>query len=436
MGVGRANPTGIKESLWKMVVDELRNELEKSLVETWMLPLKIQVINDDSIVITAPNQFFADFVQANFADRIASAFKKLGVNKKLVFRADERELSAIQMRIKKANLNPELTFDNFIGGISNSYAKKWAEFVARRPDGYINPLFIYGATGLGKTHLLNAIGNYVLRKYPDKEVYYLTAEKFVEMVVASVRKKQIDRLRDFFKKIDLLLFDDFHELKGKPFMQREFLNVLKSMIESNKQLIISSRYSVDSMKWLNDGIRSRIRAGMVAYISSPDFDLKLHLIERIAEEFGLNLSPEQAEFLARHIGNDNRQIRGALVRISAFSSFLDRPISMNDITEVVSDLIQKKELFVDDVLKSVSKSFRIPISEIKGSTRRPSAVAARQASAILMRECLKMSLKEIGFHLNRSHSTIVYSIKRAKERLKNDKTFSRLFKKAKNILLK
>ncbi len=433
----RGSSTPIEKTLWQQIIEVVKQQIPAASVDAWLSPLEPQLSSEKLLILYAPDSFFADFVQQNFARAIKKAVRQLGLEIEIKFASLKKTSSPEQVRAQKANLSPTFTFDSFITGISNEYARKWAGYVARRPDGSINPLFIYGKTGLGKTHLLHAIGNYIIKKFSDKNVYYLKSGKFVEMVVAAVQKKQISKLRESLRKIDVLLFDDFQDLNGKPFMQREFMNLMDDFITNQKQVVIASRYALNSIKWLSDALKSRLNAGMVVYISNPDFELKFQMVERTAEELDLSLSPEQIEFLARHLGNDNRQIRGAIARIAARKSFMDNePLTIDLIRDLISDLIEAREIFVDDVLKSVSKSFRIPVQEIKGKTRRPSAVAARQAAALLMRKILQLSLKEIGLNLNRSHSTIVHAIKKAQKRLETDKTFRRMFKSAAERLKK
>ncbi len=425
-----------KTAIWQTIIEELKSSVESRLIEVWIQPLEAEMADPSTLLLYAPDQFFAEFVQMHFQERIKEAIERMGLSLKVKIKSkSENELEQIfEEKVKKSGLLRNLTFENFMKSSSNEYALKWSKFVASYP-GRINPLFIVGGTGLGKTHLLNAIGIQALKADTNRRILYLTAGRFVDMVARAVQKRQISKLREFLGNIDILLFDDFHDLKRKPFMIREFLNILKSMIPAGKQVVIASRYSLQSMRWLDTSIKSRIQSGVVAYINRADFELRYKIIANYADEFGITLPEDEIEFLARNLKGDNRKIRGAIARIAAFQSLSDNPLSTKDIRHVLSDMLQEPELFVDDVFKSVSKSFRIPVSEIKGKTRRPSAVAARQAVTLILRDTLKLSLKEIGQHINRSHSTVIYTIKNARKRLKSDKTFKSMFTHAVNSLM-
>ncbi len=422
-------------SVWNSIKQRLKKYLPDEVIETWISPIEPNMPSPEKLELWVSGQFFAEFIENNYLAQIKEAVKSLNLNISVEVKSSSPQKAHLEFnkKLKKANLNNELTFENFARSSSNDYAIKWAKYVASFP-GRINPLFIYGGTGNGKTHLINAIGVQFLKNRPQSFPLYINSEKFVEIVARAVQRKEISRLRDFFKKVDLLLFDDFHNLKRKPFMLREFLNILKEMIPNQKQIVIASRYPVQSMKWLDDSIKSRIQAGMVIYMPRADYELRVQLIKIYAKEFEITLSEENIKLLARNLKGENRKIRGAIARIAAYSSFMDDELSSETIQNLLSDMLQEPEIFVDDVFKSVSKSFRIPISEIKGETKRPSAVAARQAVVLILRETLKLSLKEIGDTINRSHSTVIYTLKKAKTRLNKDNTFKKLYLKALNAL--
>ncbi len=410
--------------LWAEILEVLKTMLTAQSFEAWFSHTKAKSFENNILTVEAPDEFYIEQIKHRFADKIEAALKKLNLEIKVEFTAEGAEPPLDpEHTARKANLSPSLTFNNFAVGRSNDFAYRMAMFVANKPGKRFNPLFIWGKTGTGKTHLLHAIGNFAISKFKNCKVLYVTAEGFTNEMIRALKRNEMQGFKSKFRNLDILIIDDFQFLRGKSLIQLEMLYTIDTLVFSKRQIIIAADRPPQAMKWLDERLRSRLQGGLVAKISTPDLETKVKLIKIISEEFDLELSSEILELLARGLKVNNRELRGAIARLAAFASVYDDPLTPENVNYVLKDLLELGEIHVDDLLKCVSKTCRITVQEIIGSTRRPSAVFARQLAAYVMRKYMNMSLVEIGEVLNRKHSTVVHMLKKAESNLSNNQVF-------------
>lgn len=326
-----------------------------------------------------------------------------------------------------SGLNDKYTFSNFIVGNSNQLAHAASQAVASRTAVY-NPLFIYGGSGLGKTHLLNAIGNYMLAQNPRLNVVYLSSEKFTNEFIDALRTDSIGQFHRRYRNTDALLIDDIHFLGGRERTQEEFFFTFNTLYEADKQIVISSDKIPKHIPDLEDRLRSRFEGGLFADIVPPDQETKVAILEKKAEEENISLDTEVAFYLASHHESNIRVLEGYLSRLGAYSALYKRPITMEMAQELLDQLIEsdKRQISIDQILKVAGSYFNVKVSDLKSSKKQQAIAMPRQVAMSLARKLTSLSTIEIGQHIGgRDHSTVIHACKKVKNRMKDDKDFAR-----------
>jgi len=432
--------------LWDDTLAHLELNLSPQHFATWIKPLKLVKIEQDMVYLEVPNRFVLDWVKENYSKLIQKILSELSaVSYRLQFsvtgqardnlpkhnRFTEKTESPaadnpkilVNNHTADINLNRKYTFEEFVSGSSNQFAYAAAMAVANNPATTYNPLFIYGGVGLGKTHLVNAIGNAILKKSPQMRICYYTSEKFMNELINSLRYNRMDEFRNKFRSMDVLLIDDIQFIAGKERTQEEFFHTFNALYESHKQIIVTSDKFPKDIPGLEERLRSRFEWGLIADIQPPDVETKLAILKMKAEQNSIKLPEDVALFLANSVCNNVRELEGYLIRIGAYASLTAIPVSLEMTRDVLKDILieRNRELSVEEILKRVSSHFNIKISDIKSAKRLKAVVLPRQIAMYLSRQLTSSSYPEIGERFGgKDHSTIIHAIRKIDKLMEED----------------
>jgi chromosomal replication initiator protein len=430
--------------LWDDTLAHLELNLSPQHFSTWIKPLKLVKIEQDMVYLEVPNRFVLDWVKDNYSKMIQKILSELSaVSYRIQFNVSGQAKDALPKKeaheslpdtkkrekpkstphLTDINLNRKYTFEEFVSGSSNQFAYAAAMAVANNPATTYNPLFIYGGVGLGKTHLVNAIGNAIHKKSPQVRISYYTSEKFMNELINSLRYNRMDEYRNKFRSMDVLLIDDIQFIAGKERTQEEFFHTFNALYESHKQIIVTSDKFPKDIPGLEERLRSRFEWGLIADIQPPDVETKLAILNMKAEQNSIKLPEEVALFLANSVCSNVRELEGYLIRIGAYASLTATPVSLEMAREVLKDILveRNRELTVDEILKKVSSHFNIKISDIKSAKRLKAVVMPRQIAMYLSRQLTSSSYPEIGERFGgKDHSTIIHAIRKIEKLLEED----------------
>jgi len=430
------------ENLWNKVIDSLKERVGQQNFDIWIKPISLISINEDGVALEVPNRFFKEWINEHYSPQIQEvlfAFTEKRYHLQLRIRSEKMEKKDFVFPLEKRErnevhrfeppFNPKYTFDNFVVGASNQFANAACLAVANLPAKNYNPLFIYGGVGLGKTHLLNAIGNQIIqhRILPDlKKICYLSSEEFTNELINSIRYEKMDEFRNKFRKMDILLIDDIQFISGKERTQAEFFHTFNSLYEARKQIVVTSDKFPKDIPNFEERLRSRFEWGLIADIQPPDVETKVTILKKKAEMENIPLSNEVAFFVASQIDSNIRVLEGSLIRIGAFASLTKTPIDIQTAKEVLKHIIKPKEdlISIDSIQKVVSNFFNIKISDLKVKRKYKGNVLPRQIAMYLCRKLTNASLLEIGEKFGgKDHSTVIHSIKKVEEKISKDGSF-------------
>jgi len=431
--------------LWDDTLAHLELNLSPQHFSTWIKPLKLVKIEQDMVYLEVPNRFVLDWVKENYSKLIQKNLSDLSaVNYRLHFDVSNQAIVEIpkitpvvdtpvavvanknivnKTNSADLNLNRKYTFEEFVAGSSNQFAYAAAMAVANNPATTYNPLFIYGGVGLGKTHLVNAIGNAILKKSPQMRICYYTSEKFMNELINSLRYNRMDEFRNKFRSMDVLLIDDIQFIAGKERTQEEFFHTFNALYDSHKQIIVTSDKFPKDIPGLEERLRSRFEWGLIADIQAPDVETKMAILKMKAEQNSINLPEDVAQFLANSICNNVRELEGYLIRIGAYASLTSVPISLEMARDVLKDILieRNRELTVEEIVKKVSLHFNIKISDIKSAKRLKAVVLPRQIAMYISRQLTSSSYPEIGDRFGgKDHSTIIHAIRKIEKLMEED----------------
>ena len=319
--------------------------------------------------------------------------------------------------------NNDYTFENYVVGPSNNFAYSAAQSIAEKPSHEFNPFFIYGPSGIGKTHLLYAIANRILEKYPNKVILYVKSEEFTNALVDSLKEGTMSVFRQKYRNVDVLLIDDIQFIGGKKFPQEEFFNTFNVLFENHKQIILTSDRSPSEMSTLTDRLRARFKSGLIQDIQPPDYGLRLAILRKKSENAGLRLSDEILEFLADKLHSNIREIEGVIKKLSAMSFLNGIEINMNTVKENVADFLHEEEpakMVVSKVISETAKKFDVTVEEILGRKRDKQIQTARNVSMYIIRSITNLSLPEIGVMFERTHPSVKSNISTVKKNIETD----------------
>jgi chromosomal replication initiator protein len=423
----------VKETLWKKCLEKIEKQILPENYTTWFSPTYPRAFDDGLMTIAVPNQFYRKCLIENYRDLIETTLKSVTEKPILVDFCIESEIFFQMERgkeFKKApiiesvnnasppapsSINPRYNFSNFVVGSSNQFAHAAALAVATQPAIAYNPLFLYGAVGLGKTHLLHAVGNKIIANNPGSRVRYISAESFTVELIESIKRDKMPIFRKKFRPLDVLLVDDIQFIAGKERTQEEFFYTFNALYESHKQLILSSdRYPKDIHN-MEERLRSRFESGLVADIKAPDLETKVAILYKKADIHKKEIPQDAAIFIASNIKSNIRELEGFLLRVIAFSSFTHRKLDLELTQEVLKDFTLDKtiQFTIPNIIKVVAGYYGIKVSDIKSKRRTRDISQPRQIAMFLCREHTKSSLPEIGRQFGgKDHTTVIFSHKK------------------------
>ncbi len=419
------------ESLWEKVLESLRAQLSRPAYETWLKATRALSLSESLLLVGVPNEFARDWLQTRLYSLIRSTLSiARGEDTEVEFQVVPlaRKSSAAQVLQERAPssrpaFNPRYTFSSFVVGNSNRFAHAASLAVAEAPGRSYNPLFIYGGVGLGKTHLLQAIGNHVLSKSPPLRVYYISSERFTNEVINSIRDHRMVEFRERYRTTDALLIDDIQFIAGKESTQEEFFHTFNALHEANKQIIISSDRPPREIPTLEDRLRSRFEWGLIADIQAPDFETRTAILKKKTEAEELFVPEEVLEYIAGNITSNIRELEGALIRLSAYASLYNKEIELPMAMSVLRDIIPVAErpISILEIQRAVATYFQISSEEMTAKKRSRDVSYPRQIAMYLSRELTDSSLPQIGESFGgRDHTTVLYACEKVRAELEAD----------------
>ena len=429
------------KQVWRAALGELQVSLSPANFETWLRDTALVEVDDRRFVVAAPNGFAKDWLESRYRSLISQTLARIvgyGVHVEFEVRPVSAEATdeppAQPVRVEAArvggeggasNLNPRYTFANFIVGSANRLAHAASLSVAERPGHAYNPLFLYGGVGLGKTHLMHAVGNQVVARFPRKKVVYASSEKFTNEFITSIQQGRVDEFRARYRKIDVLLIDDIQFIADKERTQEEFFHTFNSIHEDAKQIVLSSDRPPKQIITLEERLRSRFEWGLIADLTPPDLETRIAILRSKAENQTAPISSEVIEFIARKIVSNIRELEGALNRIVAWANLNAAAITIELAQAVLSNVLynpRRRTVTPERVVRVVSDYYGVDLETIRGQKRDRAIVVPRQIAMYLMREETDVSLLRIGAELGgRDHSTVLHACdKIGRESQEND----------------
>ena len=441
------------DSLWPSLAAELKKELPAQQFDTWIKPLRAER-RGEQLLLLAPNHHVLRWVRTNLLTKIESRIERvagtrLDVNLVLDEKPSETEIvvpepvpvttaPAERPARDEHRLNPGFTFSNFVNGKANQIARAAAIQVAENPGTAYNPLFIYGGTGLGKTHLLQAIGTEVLKRNPKAKVRYIHAEQFVADVVRAYQHKSFDSLKRYYRSLDLFLIDDVQFFVGKSRSQEEFFYTFNALFEAHKQVAITSDCFPKEMTGIEERLISRFGWGLTVAVEPPELEMRVAILLKKAENDGVRLDENVAFFIAKHIRSNVRELEGALKRVLAYCRFNNQTVSVATAREALKDLLAvlNRQVSIENIQKTVADYFKIKVSEMYSKKRFRSVARPRQVAMALAKELTQQSLPEIGEAFGgRDHTTVLHACRKTAELRETDQEFARDYAQLQQILL-
>lgn len=409
--------------IWDETLKLIKTELTEVSYNTWLKSLEPISIKGKTIILGVPNDFNKGILETRYMTLITNAIKQITSQdfkiefvipgsddfNKLTKNNDIKENNFFEA----PNLNPKYVFDTFVIGNSNRFAHAASLAVAETPAKAYNPLFIYGGVGLGKTHLMHAIGHYTLSQNPNTKVVYVSSEKFTNELINSIKDDKNEEFRNKYRTVDVLLIDDIQFIAGKERTQEEFFHTFNALYEANKQLIISSDRPPKEIPTLEDRLRSRFEWGLITDIQAPDFETRIAILRKKAELENIDIDNEVLHFIAKKIKSNIRELEGALIRISAYSSLTNKEVSIDLANEALKDIISSskpRQITVSYIKEVIAQQFNVKVEDLDSKRRTRSITYPRQIAMYLTRELTDLSLPKIGEEFGgRDHTTVIHA---------------------------
>lgn len=427
------------KKLWDKTLDIIKSELSEVSFNTWIKSCEPMSISSDTLKISVPNSFTQDILDKRYKDLVANSIKAVcsklykidfvimsdAYDKENNKNSSNQPSKAIVVNDEMSStLNPKYTFNSFVIGNSNRFAHAASLAVAESPAKAYNPLFIYGGVGLGKTHLMHAIGHYILDGNPGAKVVYVSSEKFTNELINAIKDDKNEEFRNKYRNVDILLIDDIQFIAGKERTQEEFFHTFNALHDANKQIILSSDRPPKEIPTLEDRLRSRFEWGLIADIQVPDFETRMAILKKKADVENLNVANEVMGYIATKIKSNIRELEGALIRIIAYSSLTNREVTVDLASEALKDIISKKQgkhVTIDSIQDVVSSYFNLRVEDLKSQRRTRNVAYPRQIAMYLSRKLTDMSLPKIGEEFGgRDHTTVIHAYEKISENLQTD----------------
>jgi chromosomal replication initiator protein len=422
-----------QHTIWQNVLDYIRQSITDVEYNTWFVKIRPLGVYNGVLELGVPTSFAGEWIKKHYTETIQEALLQLGAQTPR-FELKVTPGNPVQEDIfsaapepgktpdPRSRLNSKYTFENFVVGPNNSMAHAAAVAVAESPGRAYNPLFIYGGVGLGKTHLMHAVGHSVASRFPQLKIEYISTETFTNELIEAIQKDRMTEFRDRYRSVDLLLVDDIQFIAGKERTQEEFFHTFNALYEAGKQIILSSDRPPKDILTLAARLRSRFEWGLITDIQSPELETRVAILKMNAEYRGIRIPDEVFEYIAKVVTSNIRELEGSLMRVVAYASLNGVEISKQVAARALSDVFMAKaEYAPEEILRAVAEFYGLRTDELKGAGRRKEVVLPRQVAMYLIRELTHSSLPEIGqFFDGRDHTTVLYAIQKVQEALDND----------------
>lgn len=433
-------------NLWENALKIIKTELTPASYNAFFSTIEPVKISKGSVILNVPNDFMKGILEARYMNIIEKSINQLSSEKYTVkftiekeddnddeACSDEPADSTKSEALVYSNLNPKYTFDTFVIGNNNRFAHAACVAVSEAPSKAYNPLFIYGGVGLGKTHLMHAIGHHVVSQNPSAKVMYVSSEKFTNELINSIKDDRNEQFRNRYRNVDILLVDDIQFIAGKERTQEEFFHTFNDLHGANKQIIISSDRTPKEIPTLEDRLRSRFEMGLIADIQPPDFETRVAILRKKAQTENIEIHNEVMSYIAKNIKSNIRELEGALIRVVAYSSLANRDVTLELAGEALKDIItpsRPKEITVELIKQKVAENFNIKMDDFSSKKRTRSIAYPRQVAMYLCRELTEMSLPKIGDEFGgRDHTTVIHAYDKISDDIKQDNSASDKIKK-------
>jgi chromosomal replication initiator protein len=430
-------PSPKAEKLWSEVLEGIKTRITAGAYETWFSDTQGLTLGDEKIIVGVPNEFYIDWLEEHYADLVREILRGQGFKGlKIVYSPAPKEREAERKpaprgfrhpRNPQTLLLPRYNFNRFVVGKSNQFAYAAAQAVCKSPSNEYNPLFIYGKVGLGKTHLLHAIGNGVMQGHSSLQVYVTSAESFMSEMIRAIQRRAMVSFKLKYRQLDVLLIDDIQFLSDKEMLQEEIFHTFNSLHGDGKQIVMTSDRPPKEIPALEERLVSRFHWGLVVDIRPPDLEHRMAILEKKAADHRLTLNQDVAEYIARRVRSSIRELEGCITRLVAYHSMNGDHLDRELVAELLAPMFEdSRGIDLDTIVEAVSKEFGIPVRDIRGKSRRGDIVLARQTAIYLSRTTLGTPLKRIGSYFGgRDHSTVIHSVEKATGLLDSDASFAR-----------
>lgn len=423
------------QQIWTQTLEAIQNKISKPSFETWLKSTEAIELEEDRLIVVAPNEFARDWLESRYADLVRETlFEVTGspLNVKFISQTSikanpphtETDVGEEDEFDYVTQLNPRYTFDTFVIGSNNRFAHAASLAVAEAPAKAYNPLFIYGGVGLGKTHLMHAIGHYVLNHSPSSRVVYISSEKFTNEFINSIRDNKTIQFRNKYRNVDILLIDDIQFIAGKEQTQEEFFHTFNALHEANKQIIISSDRPPKEIPTLEDRLRSRFEWGLITDVQPPDLETRIAILRKKAIADNLDVPNNVLVYIANRVDTNIRELEGALIRVVAYSALMNQPITIELAKEALKDIVttsRPKAVSIQEIQQEVCNYYRLRIEDLKSKKRTKTVAFPRQIAMYLCRELTDYSLPKIGEDFGgRDHTTVMHAHEKISRILEHD----------------
>ncbi|MCK4585470.1 chromosomal replication initiator protein DnaA [candidate division WOR-3 bacterium] len=423
-------------SLWEKILEKLKEKVPEQTFKTWFSPTKGLNFSEDTLFVEVPNPFFIDWLEEHYINILSDiAVSLLKRKMKISFKANTSEAMRPEPVLKdivafpspRTNLRERYTFENYVVGKCNHFAQAASLAVAKAPAKTYNPLFIYGGVGLGKTHLMHAIGNYSQSLYRDSRAFYIPAEKFMNEMIYAIKNQETLEFKNKYRSLDMLLIDDIHFLADKVSLQEEIFHTFNALYGAQKQVVVTSDKPPREIPALEERLISRFQWGLVVDIQPPDLETRIAILKKKSEMDGINVPEDVIFYIANNIRTNIRELEGSLVRLLALSSLTNTEINLTTAKEMLNSIIgsRKNQINLKNILKTVADFFDVSEESLVGKRRTASVVLPRQVGMYILRELTSLSLKEIGSKFGgRDHTTVLHAYDKIGTLIKEDREFS------------
>jgi chromosomal replication initiator protein len=447
------------EEIWAQCLSFIKNNIGELPYNTWFRHIGFYSFDGNNLRLDVPNRFFVEYIESNYLELLRVTIRKFYGDVKLGYHievdrkndlaidedsTDSSSADTINDNHKQSgytpenviqdassnfdsNLNPNCTFENFIKGDSNKLPAVIAEAIAQKYQNTFNPFFVYGASGVGKSHLINAIGIKVKELHPHKRIIYVSAHLFQIQYVESVKKNHFNDFMNFYQSIDVLIIDDIQEIAGKTGTQEAFFNIFNHLHRNQKQIILACDRPPVSLSGLQDRLLSRFKWGMIAELESPDYNLRRDILNFKIQHEGLSIPSSLVDYIAENVTGSVRDLEGIINSIMAYSIATNADINMDLVESVISKVVstRRKVVTIDDILNKVCKKYAVKSTDLVSSSRKQNIVHVRQIIMYLSQKCTDLSTTQIGLRIGRDHATVIHSCSLVKKRMGSDAVFKR-----------